>query len=240
MTQDFRPDFAHVDTWIFDLDNTLYPAHCDLFAQIDIRMGEFISDFLGTDRTEAKRIQKHYYHTYGTTLHGLMSQHGMDPAPFLDYVHDIDHSVLAADAMLDEALTRLPGRKLVFTNGSVRHAEAVLGKIGVTHHFDDIFDIVAADYVPKPQAATYERFVRTTQIAPGTAAMFEDIAVNLREAHALGMRTVLVRSPADKKPAHAVEWDGAGADEPHVHHIAEDLAAFLKELGGDGGDKPSG
>lgn len=230
------PDFDHVETWIFDLDNTLYPAHCDLFSQVSQRMGEFISRFLDVDREEAHRIQKAYFHEYGTTMNGLMTRHDMSPQAFLDFVHDIDLTPLAADAALERALAGLDGRKFVFTNGSVRHAQGVLERIGIAHHFDDIFDIVAADYVPKPNPECYGRFVARTAIAPQRAAMFEDIAHNLAHPHALGMTTVLVRSPADRRGDHSNEWDGIGADEPHVHHVTEDLAAFLEPLATRPGD----
>lgn len=222
--------FDHVDIWIFDLDNTLYPAHCNLFAQVDTRMGEFISRFLGVDRTEARKIQKSYYHEYGTTLSGLMNCHDMAPGPFLDYVHDIDVTPVEPDRLLSETLAALQGTKYVFTNGSVRHAENVLGRLGIQNHFSDIFDIVAADYIPKPQPDTYSRFLEATGIDPLKSAMFEDIARNLEHPHAIGMTTVLVHSPEDKRHQHSNEWDGVGADEPHVHHVTDDLTSFLAPL----------
>jgi putative hydrolase of the HAD superfamily len=225
-----RTGFDRVDSWIFDLDNTLYPAHCDLFSQVSQRMGEFISAFLRVDRDEAHRIQKAYFHEFGTTMNGLMTRHAMAPQAFLDYVHDIDLEPLAPDAALDLALAGLEGRKYVFTNGSVRHAQNVLGRIGIAHHFDDIFDIVAADYVPKPRPECYDRFLARVAIAPGQSAMFEDIAHNLAHPHALGMVTVLVRSPRDRRADHSNEWDGIGADEPHVHHVTDNLAEFLAPL----------
>ena len=159
MPREIAPSFENVDVWIFDLDNTLYPAHCDLFAQVDVRMGEFISDFLGVDRAEARRIQKSYFREYGTTMNGLMNRHNMAPEPFLDYVHDIDVGVVAPDQKLNATLGQLQGIKYVFTNGSVKHAENVLGRLGIRHHFADIFDIVAAGYVPKPAPDTYTRFL---------------------------------------------------------------------------------
>ena len=222
--------FENVDVWIFDLDNTLYPAHCNLFAQVDVRMGEFISNLLGVDRTEAKKIQKSYFREYGTTLNGLMNCHNMAPGPFLDYVHDIDVDVVEPDDVLDTVLGQLQGIKYVFTNGSVRHAENVLGRLGIEHHFSDIFDIVAAEYVPKPAPDTYTRFLDAMSADPRRSAMFEDIARNLEHPHALGMTTVLVRSPAGKREQHFNEWDGVGADQPHVHHVTEDLSEFLTPL----------
>lgn len=230
MTTPHAADFAHVQTWVFDLDNTLYPAHCNLFDQVDQKMGEFISDFLKVDRVEARRVQKSYYHQYGTTLSGLMNCHGMEPGPFLDFVHDIDHTAVPEDRDLDDILGRLEGHKYVFTNGSVRHAENVLSRIGISHHFSDIFDIVAADYVPKPEALTYEKFLKATGIASASAAMFEDISKNLKCPHDLGMRTVLVRSPEDRRADHSNEWDGIGANDPHVHHVTDNLVSFLEPL----------
>ncbi len=230
MTSHHAADFDHVQTWIFDLDNTLYPAHCNLFDQVDQKMGEFISRFLDVDRVEARRMQKKYYHEYGTTLSGLMNCHGMEPGPFLDFVHDIDHTAIPVDHDLNDTLSRLEGDKYVFTNGSVRHAENVMNRIGITHHFLDIFDIVAADYVPKPEARTYEKFLAATGIESASSAMFEDISKNLICPHDLGMKTVLVRSPEERRADHSNEWDGVGADEPHVHHVTDDLVRFLQPL----------
>ena len=208
MPPETAQSFENVDVWIFDLDNTLYPAHCNLFAQVDVRMGEFISNLLGVDRAEAKRIQKSYFKEYGTTLNGLMNCHNMAPEPFLDYVHDIDVGVVDPDELLNTTLGQLQGTKYVFTNGSVRHAENVLGRLGIQHHFADIFDIVAADYVPKPAPDTYTRFLEATSVDPRRSAMFEDIARNLEHPHTIGMTTVLVRSPEDKREQHFNEWDG--------------------------------
>ena len=142
--------FARVTTWIFDLDNTLYPSECNLFAQVDQRMGQFIAELLGVSYEEAKRVQKDYYYRYGTTLAGLMREHKLPPERFLDFVHDIDLAPVCEAPELGAALARLPGRKFIFTNGSRAHAERVAEKLGVLHHFDELFDIVAGDYVPKP------------------------------------------------------------------------------------------
>jgi putative hydrolase of the HAD superfamily len=178
--------FDSVETWIFDLDNTLYPASCRLFDQIDVRMGEFISRLMNVDAVEAKRVQKELFYRHGTTLRGLMSEHEVDPDAFLDYVHDIDHSPVPADPALAEALERLPGRKLIFTNGTVAHAERVLARLGVPDHFHGIFDIVHSDFIPKPVRAPYEKFVEAHGVNPARAAMFEDIARNLEVPHAPG------------------------------------------------------
>jgi putative hydrolase of the HAD superfamily len=223
-------DLSHVESWVFDLDNTLYPAECRLFSQIDARMANFIRITLGVDEAEARRLQKHFYVKYGTTLAGLMVEHKTSPDDFLDYVHDIDHSVVPADDPLRAAIAALPGRRYIFTNGSVAHAEKVLARIGLEGLFDDIFDIKAADWTPKPHRATYERFLAACRVSPRAAAMFEDLAHNLEAAHALGMTTVLVAQeatwfadePADKRPARPGD-----ARPEHVHHVTQDLAGFL-------------
>lgn len=221
--------FSHVDTWVFDLDNTLYPASCRLFDQIDVKMGEFVSRLLDVDYAEAKRRQKEMFYKYGTTLRGLMTEHGITPDDFLDYVHDIDHSPVPLNTKLDEALHALPGRKLIFTNGTVAHAEKVLNRIGITHHFGDIFDIVHSDFVPKPEMEPYRKFVRQTGINPESSAMFEDIARNLEAPHALGMVTVLVVSPENKDAEHLNRTTG-GIAQAHIHHITDDLPGFLTDL----------
>jgi putative hydrolase of the HAD superfamily len=222
-------DFAQIDTWVFDLDNTLYPASCRLFDQIDARMGEFVARLLNVDFGEAKQRQKRLFYQYGTTLRGLMVEHGVRPDDFLEYVHDIDHAPVPPDPKLDAALHALPGRKLVFTNGTVTHAEKVLARIGVTHHFGSIFDIVHSDYIPKPEMAPYRKFVAETGIRAETAAMFEDIARNLEAPHELGMTTVLVVSPENHDAEHVNRATG-GTAQQHVHYVTDDLAGFLANL----------
>lgn len=221
--------FGHVDTWVFDLDNTLYPASCRLFDQIDVKMGEFVSRLLGVEYAAAKAYQKQLFYKYGTTLRGLMTEHGVNPDGFLDYVHDIDHSPIPVNDALDAALHALPGRKLIFTNGTVAHAEKVLARIGITHHFGDIFDIVHSDFIPKPEMEPYAKFVGQTGIEPRTSAMFEDIARNLEAPHALGMTTVLVVSPDNRDAEHLNRTTG-GAAQAHIHHVTDDLAGFLGAL----------
>ena len=146
-------DFSHVEAWVFDLDNTLYPADCDLFAEIDARMGDFIAERFGVSQEEAQRMRKTYYYEYGTTLAGLMRLHNVPPNAFLDYVHDIDLSVIAPAPDLRDALDALPGRKFIFTNGSRRHAESVIARLGIDGRFDDLYDIHASEFVPKPERA---------------------------------------------------------------------------------------
>lgn len=208
------------DCWIFDLDNTLYPPQCNLFAQIDIRMGRFISALLGVDADEARRIQKDYFIRYGTTLKGLMDIHQVAPEDYLDYVHDIDVSPVPPNPRLVRALGDLPGRKLVFTNGSVPHAERVLARLGIDGQIDDVFDIAAAGFVPKPVPETYDRLIETYDLRPGAAVMVEDMARNLAPAAALGMTTVWLNT--------AYEWGGVDMDETVIDHVIDDLEAWLE------------
>jgi putative hydrolase of the HAD superfamily len=223
------PDFSAIDVWVFDLDNTLYPPSCNLFAQIDVKMRAFIGDLLSIDGDEAYRLQKEYYRDHGTTLAGLMKVHGVQPGRFLDFVHDIDVSVVPENPALGEALQRLPGRKLVFTNGTVAHATRVMNRIGIHDHLEEIFDIVHADFVPKPNHATFERFIEKHAFEPKRAAMFEDLARNLEPAHRLGMTTVLVRSNDGHADPAVRSW-AEPADAEHVHYRTDDLARFLATI----------
>jgi putative hydrolase of the HAD superfamily len=226
--------FDQVETWIFDLDNTLYPADCNLFAEIDTRMGTFIADRFGISLEAAQRMRKAYYYQYGTTLAGLMRLHDVCPDSFLDYVHDIDLSVVQPAPELVRALDALPGRKFVLTNGSLRHAESVIARLGLNGRFAEIFDIRSADFVPKPDPACYDRFLRAHGVTASTAAMFDDLPQNLRVPHALGMTTVLVAcGPTDHPEHHAI----AGWTElpSHVDHRTDALAPFLTGLGGTDG-----
>jgi putative hydrolase of the HAD superfamily len=227
-----RRGFERTRAWIFDLDNTLYPADCNLFVQVDRKMGEFIARFLGVPLEYARHLQKTYYRQFGTTLSGLMQVHRMEPGAFLDYVHDLDLSVIAEHPELAAAIEHLPGRKLILTNGSHAHAERVAAKLGILHLFDGIFDIVASGYVPKPAAACYDQFLKVQGVDASAAAMFEDMPHNLEAPHALGMTTVLVCSECNYE--HPVQKMIRGWLEPpaHVHHMTFDLAAFLHRLAG--------
>lgn len=209
----------HAEAWIFDLDNTLYSATYNLFGQIDNRMRAYIAEFLGVSLEDAFRLQKSYFREYGTSLHGLMHRHGMDPEPFLDFVHDIDVTVLPPSPGLEAALARLPGRKLVFTNASTRHAERVMERLGISHHFDAVFGITEADYRPKPQPEAYNVLVQRHGLDAGKTVMVEDIARNLAPAAALGMTTVWVRNDT--------EHGTAGADGGFIDHVVDDLVAWL-------------
>ena len=221
--------FAATDVWIFDLDNTLYPASCNLFAEIDHRMGEFIQRYLGVSYPQARHLQKTYYRQFGTTLSGLMKIHNLAPGDYLDYVHDIDLSVVAPAPELGRAIDALPGRKLIFTNGSRRHAERVAEKLGVLDLMEDICDIAACEFVPKPDRAAFERMMKLHDVAPETAAMFEDMPHNLEAPHALGMTTVLVHSSYIDHPSQLAMRKWTALPE-HVHHLTHDLTEFLVRL----------
>ena len=221
--------FAAVDAWVFDLDNTLYPRQTDLFGQVDKRIREYVGRLLGIGPDEAHRVQKDYYQRYGTTLRGLMEEHGIEPDDFLEYVHDIDHSVVAPDPQLAAAIARLPGRKFILTNGSRAHAEKVATRLGIPDHFEEIFDIVSSALLPKPNRETYDRFVAATGIEPTRGAMFEDLARNLEVPKGLGMATVLV-VPQGTRAVLTEDWELEGRDAPHVDFVSDDLAGFLEAV----------
>lgn len=219
------PPLGSVQTWVFDLDNTLYPASSSLFPQIDQRMRRFIAELLGLDDQDAYTLQKRYYREYGTTLSGLMQVNGVDPDRFLSYVHDIDHSVLVPDLRLAAVLERLPGRKLIFTNGSERHAEAVLERLGIAHRFEAVFDIRAANFIPKPQPHGYLRLIERFGVDPKGALMVEDIHRNLRPAAVLGMRTLWIRE--DDHPDGPIPPQDV-SDLSHVDYVTDDLVSWLE------------
>jgi len=218
--------FDAVETWVFDLDNTLYPHHLNLWQQVDARIREYIVDFLHVTHDEAFRLQKDYYRRYGTTMRGLMEEHGLNPDRFLEIVHQIDHSALMPNLALGGAIAKLPGRKFVLTNGTRRHADAVMQRLEIDQHFDDVFDIAAAELEPKPRPLVYERFLARHAVDPAKAAIFEDLARNLEVPHALGMTTVLV-VPVGAGVVLREEWELAGRDAPHVDHVTDDLTGFL-------------
>jgi putative hydrolase of the HAD superfamily len=225
-----RPrDFAHIETWVFDLDNTLYPHHLNLWQQVDERIRAYIADFLKVTHEEAFRVQKDYYRRFGTSMRGLMTVHGMQPDDFLDFVHQIDHSPLEPNAALGAAIERLPGRKLILTNSTRRHVDAVLARLALDRHFDDVFDIIAAELEPKPSPQTYDRFLTQFNIDAAKTAMFEDLARNLAVPHALGMTTVLV-VPEHSREVFREGWELEGRDAPHIDHVTDDLVGFLQAL----------
>ena len=221
--------FEHVETWIFDLDNTLYPHNVNLWQQVDERIRDYIADFLKVTHEEAFRLQKDYYKRYGTSMRGMMTEHGMRSDDFLDFVHQIDHSPLEPNPALGDAIEKLPGRKVILTNGTRRHADAVLARLGIERHFQDVFDIIAAELEPKPSPQTYDRFLGALKIEAATAAMFEDLARNLAVPHALGMTTVLV-VPEHSREVFREEWELEGRDAPHVDHVTDNLTAFLRAI----------
>ena len=221
-------DFAHVRAWVFDLDNTLYPHHVDLFAQVDRNMTAYVSALLQLEPDEARQLQKKYYLEHGTTLQGLMIHHRVDPNDFLEKAHAIDYSPLLPHPELGEAIKALPGRKFIFTNGSVAHAQAAAHALGILDHFDDIFDIVAADYVPKPASETYDKFMGLHRVDTAHAAMFEDLPRNLAVPKTLGMRTVLL---VPQNLDHAFErWEVPGESDDHIDYVTDNLTAFLQRL----------
>ncbi len=224
-----KADFSHVTDWVFDLDNTLYPHHVNLFSQIDRNMTAYVSALLSLDAVEAKSLQKQYYRDHGTTLQGLMIHHGIDPNDFLQKAHAIDYSVVPADPALGEAIKALPGRKFIFTNGSVRHAEMTAKALGILDNFDDIFDIVAADYVPKPADDTYHKFTQLHRVDTNNAAMFEDLPRNLLVPRALGMKTVLL-VPRNFEYEFAEAWEKTSDEDDQIDYVTEDLAGFLNRL----------
>ena len=211
-----KQHFDHVTTWVFDLDNTLYPPSFRLFDQIEVRMTNWVMRSLNVGRTEADRLRQHYWDKYGTTLAGLMREHDIDPGPYLTEVHDIDFSVLTVDADLAAAIANLPGRRIVYTNGGADYAQKVLAARGLTGLFDAVYGIEHAGFLPKPEQAAFERVFALDGLTPARAAMFEDDHRNLRAPHDMGLRTVHVA----EKPVTA----------RHVHHQTDDLARFLSRL----------
>ncbi len=221
--------FAHVTDWVFDLDNTLYPHHSNLFSQIDVRMTAYVSQLLSLSREDARKLQKELYRQYGTTLNGLMQRHGIDPDDFLEKVHDIDYSWLVPDPVLGAAIHQLPGRKFIFTNGDRRHAERAALQLGILDNFDDIFDIVAAGLTPKPARQTYEKFAALHAVTGNNTVMFEDLARNLAVPKALGMTTVLV-VPRNFEPTFSEIWESDPENDDDVDFVTDDLAGFRTEV----------
>ncbi|MHA3916052.1 pyrimidine 5'-nucleotidase [Halovulum sp. GXIMD14793] len=210
-----RAHFSHVTTWVFDLDNTLYPREADLFAQIEVAMMRYIVDALSVSEAEAHRLRDLYWRDHGTTLAGLMAEHGLDPDPFLVAVHDIDLSGLTRDTELRQAIAALPGRKIVYTNGSRGHADRVVAARGLDGLFAAHYGVEDAGYAPKPRRDAFEKVFAMAKLNAAQSAMFEDDVRNLEVPHQMGMRTVLV---------------GGADDAPHVHHHTPDLTAFLMKL----------
>ncbi len=226
---DLAARFNRVDTWVFDLDNTLYPAGSNLWPQIDDRISMFVGAFTGLDLMSSRALQKYYYRAYGTTLNGLMAEHAIPATEFLDFVHDIDRSDLAPDHALAAAIGALPGRRLILTNGSRAHAIETARQLGLLHLFEDIFDIVSADFLPKPAEDTYLKFFRDHDVEPTGAAMFEDIVHNLAAPHKHGMATTLVIPKAGASD-HREAWEISSQTPTHVDFVTDDLAGFLRDI----------
>lgn len=208
--------FSHVDTWVFDLDHTLYPPRMRLFDQIEVRMTSYVMRELNVSRDEADDLRARYWREHGTTLAGLMRNHDIDPDPYLVEVHDIDFSVLDPEPALAEVIRQLPGRKIIYTNGSAPYAEQVLAARGLDGLFAEIYGIEHAGYRPKPEAAAFEQVFARDGLNPKSAAMFEDDPRNLRVPHDMGLNTVLVTPEPDPHP--------------HIHHHTDDLTGFLTQL----------
>jgi putative hydrolase of the HAD superfamily len=222
--------FARIDTWVFDLDNTLYPAGSDLWPKIDARITLFLANLFGIDGLSARALQKYYYHRYGTTLRGLMLEQEVGAAAFLAFVHDIDRSSITRNELLGAAIATLPGRKLILTNGSREHALRTTAALGLDTLFEDIFDIEAADFLPKPEPDTYQRFFDKHAIDPSRAAMFEDLAKNLVVPHARGMTTVLVApKPGEGDHRDPLEMV-SGVVPAHIDFVTSDLEGFLETV----------
>ncbi|MEG3123920.1 pyrimidine 5'-nucleotidase [Sphingomonas sp. GB1N7] len=215
------PRLAHIRNWIFDLDNTLYPASARLFDKIDAKMGAYISERLGVDLDEARRIQKGYFHHHGTTLAGLMADHEVEPHEFLAYVHDIEMDVLEENAPLAAAIAKLPGRKIVFTNADTPYATKVLGRLGLGESFEAIHDIHAMDLAPKPQASAYAGLCAAFDLDPKHSLFAEDMARNLKPAKAIGMTTLWVDNGSEQTPDETHE---------HVDFITHDISHWLNAI----------
>ena len=209
--------FHHVTGWVFDLDNTLYPPSARLFDQIEVRMTAWVQSAVGVDRAEADRLRKHYWRTYGTTLAGLTEEHGVDPGPYLTDVHDISFDALQPDPALRAAIARLPGRRIVYTNGCAPYAERVLAARGLSGLFDAVYGIEDADFHPKPRDRAFEVVFAKAGVTPAAGAMFEDDPRNLVAPFRMGMQTVHVAPEA--------------ALDAHIHHHTPDLAQFVARLG---------
>jgi putative hydrolase of the HAD superfamily len=224
-------DFSAVRNWIFDLDNTLYPRRCNLFAQVDVRITHYVMAVTQLEFEPARALQKAFYRDYGTTLNGLMQRYDIDPEHFLRTVHAIDYSPVEAHPALVKTISALPGRKFILTNGDVPHAQAVLARLGIAPTlFEVIHDVKAMQYRPKPEASAYAGLLEACAIDPATAAMFDDLDKNLVVPHALGMETVHVVAGVDFSHAQVEAWELEPATGAHVHHRTDDLAEFLATL----------
>jgi len=214
--------FNSTKYWIFDLDNTLYSEQTKVFAQVDKKMSKYISNKLNIDLVRAKKIQKDYFYQYSTTLNGMIKNHKINPEEFLEFVHDVDISFLRKDHKLAEEIKKLNGKKIIFTNGSRKHAINVTKKIGIDKLFDGIFDIVNADYIPKPSIEAYKKLVEKHKIDPKLSVLVEDIARNLKPAYEMGMKTIWIEN---EEP-----WAKEFSDGKFINYKTNNLSEFLKKI----------
>ena len=215
-------ELKDIKYWLFDLDNTLYSGATKVFDQVDKRMSDYISSKLNISREEAKKIQKNYFVEYNTTLNGMIKNHKIDANEFLEFVHDIDLNFLKEDKLLGEEIGKINGKKIIFTNGSRKHAKNVIKRLGIDRHFDGIFDIVSADFIPKPSIKTYKKIIEKFKIEPQYSIFIEDIARNLKPAYELGMKTVWI---INDEP-----WAAEFSDSDFINYKTKKLSMFLKEV----------
>jgi len=214
--------FNSMKYWVFDLDNTLYSGKTKVFEQVDKKMSKYISDKLNISVEEAKKIQKNYFYEYNTTLNGMIKNHKIDPGEFLDFVHDINIDFLQKDPVLGKEIEKLEGKKIIFTNGSRKHAINVTKLIGIDQLFDDIFDIVDAEFIPKPSIEPYKKLVKKHKIDPKLCVLVEDIARNLKPAYEMGMKTVWIENDEP--------WASKFSDSDFVNYKTNNLSDFLKKI----------
>jgi putative hydrolase of the HAD superfamily len=208
--------------WLFDLDNTLYSGNTKVFDQVDKKMSLFISEKLNVSIEKAKEIQKNYFYEYNTTLNGMIKHHKINADEFLDFVHDIDVDFLKKDVQLSSELSKLDGKKIIFTNGSKKHAKNIMQRIGVNQYFDDIFDIVDCDFIPKPSIEPYKKLIDKHKIDPNLCVFIEDIARNLKPAYEMGMKTVWIEN---EEP-----WAKKFSDSNFINYKTKNLSGFLKQI----------
>ena len=215
-------DFKFIKFWLFDLDNTLYSGKTKVFEQIDKKMSKYISEKLNVDIKKAKEIQKSYFYQYDTTLYGLIKNHKINANEFLDFVHDIDIDFLKKDLNLAQELEKLDGKKIIFTNGSRKHAINITKKLGVYQYFDDIFDIVDSEFIPKPSVEPYKKLVEKHKIDPNLCVFVEDIARNLKPAYEMGMKTIWIENDEP--------WAKKFSDNNFINYKTNNLSEFLKKI----------